>query len=204
MDSLIYQPPNWVDRLDWKQVFGNSRPVEIDLGCGRGGFLLQTAAAQPARNFLGVDRLLGRLRRVDAKAQRQGLANVRLLRIEATYCVGYLVPLSSVAAYHIYFPDPWPKRRHHRRRLFSLEFVTRLQATLAGDGELRVATDHAAYFDQIRAVLTESGLFLEIAGAGAIVGAATDFERKFTAEGRLIHRGCWRRTAPVVTESAGC
>jgi tRNA (guanine-N7-)-methyltransferase len=193
--SLIHQPPNWVDRLDWQAVFGNTRPVEVDLGCGKGAFLLQIAAARPEINFLGVDRLLGRLRKVDVRAQHRGLGNVRLLRIEGGYLVAYLLPPQSVAVCPVYFPDPWPKRRHHRRRLFSPQFVAEVHATLVADGELRVATDHADYFKGICGVVNGSGRFLEIAAADASVGAGTDFERKFSAEGRAIHRARWRKRA---------
>ena len=115
--SVIYKPANRFELLDWREVFAHDRPVEIDLGCGKGSFLLWAAGTHPQRNFLGVERLLRRLRRVDRKAVRAGLDNIRLIRIEASYLIVKLIPDSSVSTYHILFPDPWPKRRHHSRRL---------------------------------------------------------------------------------------
>ena len=189
--SLIYQPPNWVERLDWGQVFGNSRPVEIDLGCGRGRFLLATAAVQRERNFLGVDRLLGRLRRVDARAQRQGLANVRLLRIEAAYCVGYLVPLVSVATYHLYFPDPWPKRKHRRHRLINERFPALAAQSLAPGGAVYLRTDDQFYFDQMTAVFAASPAFRPADTPAELAGLLTDFERDFAARGIPTRRATY-------------
>src|SRR5512138_3837196 len=101
--TALYAPADWFHELDWPAVFGRDRPVEIDIGCGKGRFLAWAAAQEPEHSFLGVDRLLARLRRVDRKVQRLGLANVRLVRIEAGYLVAHLVPARSVAAYHVYF-----------------------------------------------------------------------------------------------------
>lgn len=193
-DSVIHHPPDWVSRLDWTTVFDRRQPLEIDLGCGKGAFLLWAAAQRPQHNFLGVDRLLGRLRRVDAKAIRNGLDNLRLLRIEATYFVQYLVPAASVSVYHIYFPDPWPKRRHHPRRLFAPPFVEQLARSLVDNGEVRTATDDADYFQQICRVMNEASPFDQQAtAAGEAPAVPTDFERRWTAEGRSIHRANWRK-----------
>ena len=115
--SVLYRPVNWFEPLDWRAVFAQDRPLEIDLGCGRGAFLLWAAHTYPQRNFLGVERLLRRLRRVDRKAVRAGLDNLRLIRIEAAYLIVKLVPDNCVSTYPHLVPDPWPKRRHQSRRL---------------------------------------------------------------------------------------
>ena len=183
--SAIYKPDDWLRPLDWPEVFGNNHPVEIDLGCGKGGFLLWAAATRPDRNFLGVERQLVRLRKVDKKIQRAGLTNAQLLRVEAGYFVSKLIPDRSVAAYHIFFPDPWPKRRHHPRRLFQPAFVAELSRTLAKGGAVNVATDDADYFAHIRRVMVP---FLEMPAEILPAEAVTEFERIFLLAGKQIYR----------------
>lgn len=188
-DAAVYQPANWLDPLDWRALFADAtRPLEIDVGCGKGGFLLWAAATQPAANFLGVERQLVRLRKVARKIHTRQLPNVRLLRVEAGYLVGKLVPARSVTAYHVFFPDPWPKRRHHPRRLFQPAFVAELHRTLQPGGAVNVATDDLDYFAHIQKVMRESGLFHEIAAVPLPVEAQTEFEKIFLAQGKTIGR----------------
>jgi len=191
LSSSIYKPTNWVEPLDWAKIFDETRRVEVDVGCGKGSFLLWAAQTQPGTNFVGVDRLLRRLRKVDRKAQRLGLENVRLLRVEASYFVGFLVPAGSVTVYHIYFPDPWPKRRHHARRLISDEFVLSLHRTLLPGGSVHCATDDADYFQWIQRAFRQAERFEE--GQPEILPeqAQTDFEREFLAAGANCYRGSW-------------
>ena len=165
-----------------------TRPLEIDIGCGKGGFLLWAAGTQPATNFLGVERQLIRLRKVDKKILDRQLTNVRLLRVEAGYLVGKLIPAQSVTAYHIFFPDPWPKRRHHSRRLFQPVFIQELHRTLKPEGAVNVATDDLEYFAQIQKVMRESGRFCELAAVPLPVEAQTEFEKIFLAQGKSIGR----------------
>ena len=185
----MYQPSNWLDPLDWAAVFAApNQPVEIDVGCGKGGFLLWSAATRPATNFLGVERQLIRLRKVDKKILDRQLTNVRLLRVEAGYLVGKLIPAQSVTAYHIFFPDPWPKRRHQARRLFQPAFVLELHRTLRPGGTVNVATDDLDYFSQMQKVMRGSGRFQEAIAAALPVEAQTEFEKIFLAKGRSIGR----------------
>lgn len=193
MTSCIYAPPNWIDPLEWRNVFEQNKSVEIDVGCGRGAFLLWAAQQRPDSNFLGVDRLLARLRKVEKKIQRRGLANVRLARIEASYLITRLVPNDSVSAYHIFFPDPWPKRRHHPRRLFNATLVNELWRTLKTGGNVNVATDHAEYAGQIERVFSESGRFKRVEVEPLPEEARTEFELEFLAEGKEICRSRWLR-----------
>jgi tRNA (guanine-N7-)-methyltransferase len=209
--SAIYQPTDWLRPLNWSEIFGNDHPVEIDLGCGKGGFLVWAARTRPADNFLGVERQLVRQRVVDKKIQRAGLMNARLLRVEASYLVGKLIPDHSVAAYHILFPDPWPKRRHAKNRHVQPALVEQLQRTLVGrvtsrgaasraesgetwfsanaaysSGAVNVATDDADYFVQIRKVMAER--FTEIPPEILPAEAMTEFEKIFVAAGKKISR----------------
>src|SRR6185503_169440 len=105
--AIIIRPPSYVERLDVGGLFPTPQPLEVELGVGDGSFFVQWAALNPGTNFLGVERLLGRLRKIERKARRFGLINVRVLRLEAGYFAEYLLPHESVAAFHIYFPDPW-------------------------------------------------------------------------------------------------
>ncbi len=180
-----------MEPLDWCEVFGNERRVEVDIGCGKGSFLLRSAQTHPDTNLVGVDRLLRRLRKVDRKIQRLGLLNVRLLRVEASYLVGYLVPKASVSAYHTYFPDPWPKRRHHQRRLMSAAFLSNLHRTLQDGGVFNCATDHEEYFQWIQREFRRTPGFIETEAKILPEETRTDFERELLAAGKQIHRCRW-------------
>lgn len=180
-----------MEPLEWREVFATERRVEVDIGCGKGSFLLWSAQTRPDVNFVGVDRLLRRLQKVDRKIRRFSLQNVRLLRVEASYLVGYLVPKASVSAYHIYFPDPWPKRRHHQRRLMSGSFLLDLHRTLQDGGVVNCATDHEEYFQWIQGEFGRAAGFIETKPEILHEQTRTDFERKFLAVGKRIHRCRW-------------
>src|ERR1700730_14243155 len=130
-------------------IFGNDRPVEIDRGSGSGKFLVESGARYPERNFLGIERLLGRVRKTRRKACQLKLGNVRVLRVEIDYAVRYLLLPNSISRFHLSFPDPWPKRRHHTRRLVDGEFLDAISAALEPNGELWIKTDHVEYFQWI-------------------------------------------------------
>ena len=191
--TAIFTPSNWLDPLDWRDLFDEIRRLEIDIGCGKGTFLAWAASARPQHNFLGVERQLKRLRKVDKKVARLGLGNVRLLRVEASYFASKLVPSDSVSVYHIYFPDPWPKRRHHRRRLFSESFVSDLHRTLVRGGVVNIATDDEDYFRQIEKSVVQSGRF-EVQPPEVLPDAArTEFETIFLATGKTVYRSRYVR-----------
>src|SRR5262249_40908789 len=147
--TLIYRPATIVHRLDLTVLFPQSRPLEVELGSGDGSFLAQWAQRHPERNYFGVERLLGRLRKLDRKGQRAGLHNLRLIRMEAAYFVEFLLPPASVAALHIYFPDPWPKRRHRKHRLVNERFAELAAQALRPGGAIFLRTDDADYFSQM-------------------------------------------------------
>lgn len=181
-------PPSYVDRLDLRAIFARHAPVEVDLGCGDGSLLIALAARHPERNFLGIERLAGRVRSACRKAARLGLTNVRVLRLETSYAVSYLLPHASVDVFYLLFPDPWPKKRHHRRRIVTVDFLQALHAALATDGVLCVATDQLDYFEAIRARAAESQLFCEAAEPARRDLPLTTFERHFRAARRPIYR----------------
>ena len=123
-------PADYFRRLERAGLCRDGRPLEVDLGCGDGAFLLAMARQFPERDFLGVERLLGRVRKVCKKLTRNGLANGRVLRLESRYTVEWLLPEASLARLHLLCPDPWPKLRHHRRRLVQVAFVEAVRRAL--------------------------------------------------------------------------
>lgn len=191
MESLILQPSSYVDRLDLGSVFQRDQPLEVELGSGDGGFLSSRAQAHPHLNFLGVERLLGRLRKLDRKALRAGLGNVRLLRIEAFYFLRYLMPPSSIASLHVYFPDPWPKRKHRKNRLINESFVSSTALALKPGGAVYVRTDDPDYFEQITCVFGLDPRFTAIPTPLDLQQILTDFEQEFLARGVVILRAAW-------------
>lgn len=179
-------PEDYLSTLDLEACFGRSAPLEVDLGCGEGSFLLDRATRHPERNFLGVERLLGRVRNVCTRARHRHLENVRVLRLETSYTVHYLLPRRSVSVFHVLFPDPWPKRRHHRRRLIHPPFLEAAASALLENGELRIKTDHEDYFGHIRRVTGNHPGLIETRWEDDDL--LTDFETVFLARGLPIYR----------------
>jgi len=190
--DIIVQPASYVEKLRLRDLFVDEQPLEVELGAGDGSFLLAWAAQNPARNFLAVERLLGRLRKAERKVRRAGLTNVRLLRIEAGYFLEYLVPARSVAALHVYFPDPWPKRKHWRHRLVNDHFATIAARILQPGGVIYLRTDDAPYFRQMTDVFVRNQAFTAVLTPPELQAVLTDFERGFQARGISTHRAAYR------------
>lgn len=180
-------PENYFAPLDLEKVFPRRAPIEIDLGCGDGAFLVAMAARHPDRNFLGIERLVGRIRSARGKATRGNLRNVRVLLIESTYAVQHLLPPASVDAIHLLFPDPWPKKRHHSRRIVTADFLANAHRALVPGGRLRIATDQADYFQGIRELAATSE-FHESPDDKTAEFPLTTFEKHFVASGAPIYR----------------
>jgi tRNA (guanine-N7-)-methyltransferase len=184
--AVEYVPKSLTTALEFDIIFPRFAPVEIDLGCGDGTFLTVMARENPEHNFLGIERLLGRVRSVCRKIARLDLKNARVLRMESSYAVTNLLPAGSVTAFHLLFPDPWPKRRHHRRRAFTHEFLFSIHRALVAGGLFHVATDHTDYFQQIEKVIAEADTFALSREQNNF--PHTTFERKFIARGLPVHR----------------
>jgi len=172
-------------------LFPGSQPLEVELGSGDGSFLAEYAALHPEVNFLGVERLLGRLRKLDRKGRRRGLSNLRLLRCEAQYVTEYLLPPASIAALHVYFPDPWPKRKHRKNRLVNQEFALAARKALTPGGIIYLRTDDEDYFNQMREVFSGAPAFEEVETALELSRVVTDFERNFLARGVVTRRAAY-------------
>ena len=181
--NLIVQFASIVEPIDLAALFPKTQPLEVELGCGDASFLLDYARQHPERNFIGVERLLGRLRKLDRRGRRAGLANLRGVRIESSYFLEYLLPPHSASALHVYFPDPWPKKRHHKHRLVNERFPKIASAALAPKGAVYLRTDDADYFQQMNEVFHTSGEFHPIETPPELAALLTDFEVEFLARG---------------------
>jgi tRNA (guanine-N7-)-methyltransferase len=193
--SLIHRPFSYVENLDMAQLFSKIQPLEIELGSGDGSFLVQYAQLYPQHNFLGVERLLGRLRKLDRKGLRARLTNLRLIRLEASYLIEYLVPRESALALHIYFPDPWPKRRHRKHRLINQQFTSSAQHVLRCGGIVYLRTDDADSFAQMTTVFGGNPAFRPVPTPGVLAGIATDFERDFHVRRVPILQAAYQRVS---------
>lgn len=189
----VVVPADALASLRWERLFGRAAPVEIEIGTGKAAYLLRRARAHPETDFLGIEWANQFYRFAADRMRRWGVANVRMLRTDADHFIKVVCPRDSVSVLHIYHPDPWPKKRHHKRRLLQAPFVEAAVACLVTGGQIRVQTDHAEYFEQIQAVLREHARLDETAfdDADLMVGAdeiATNFEIKYRREGREFYR----------------
>ena len=186
-------PKQYFQRAEMAEIFPRLAPTEVDFGCGDGAFLLAMAARHPERNFLGTERMLGRVEKVCKAIARGGLTNARILRLESYYTAKWLLPAASIDRAHILFPDPWPKRQHHDRRLFQDEFMVALHGILAPGGEVRIKTDDQPYFLHIEKVLARAAGFERIEWTDDSDYPKTDFEQHFVAQGMPIYRARLRK-----------
>ncbi|HEY1583102.1 MAG TPA: tRNA (guanosine(46)-N7)-methyltransferase TrmB, partial [Chthoniobacterales bacterium] len=179
-------PENYFASLELAKIFPQSGRLEVDLGCGDGSFVIEMAARHPERNFVGIEKLEGRVETACRKGARRGLRNLRVMRIETSYAIQYLLPPGSTAVVHLLFPDPWPKRKHKRRRIVTPDFLALVHKLLAADGCLHLATDQQSYFERIRDAVASSP-FIEDPEMGEEYPPTT-FEKRFVAQGLPIYR----------------
>lgn len=193
--------------MDWERLFGNIYPVEIEIGSGKGRFLLEASKRHPKVNYIGIERAqkyveLTRerfekhIRHFGVDRASGTFSNVRLVRTDANYFLTRYVPETSVQAYHIYFPDPWPRKRQRKRRLFrNRDFLEALTRTLNSEGgRLYIVTDHAEYFQEIQERLAGLSVLRAIdAALRPDSDIATHYEMKYVLEGRSIYRAVYER-----------
>ena len=185
--------------LDIDRLFPGKYPLEVEIGSGSGRFLVSRAQTHPEVNYIAIERLLGRVRALDGRATRRGLDNIRIVRLEALYTLYYLLPRHGVSTVYVFFPDPWPKRRHHGHRLFSPVFLDALWHTLETGGCVQVATDHLDYFEEIRGRLGNDRRFAEVPAMRRSEEEQTDFELLFRSQGLPIGQ-CAFKSLPVEDE----
>lgn len=179
--TLRIHPEQWLNPIDFAACFDHpEHPLEIDLGCGKGRFLLARARKFPEINILGVDRMLNRIKRINRKALRANLLNLRVLRLDGYYTVTYLVPPQSVDTYYIFYPDPWPKGKHHHNRIFNELFMDAIARTLKPGGKIHASTDHLPYFEQIYKLIKDDNRFEETETFVPAEDEVSDFELIFS------------------------
>jgi tRNA (guanine-N7-)-methyltransferase len=194
--ELRLDPERVVERVDWREIFGTTGRVEVEIGIGKGRFLL--AEARPEVLHFGVEWANQYLRIAEERAAKRGLRNVRFARVDARELIP-AIPGASVTAYYVFYPDPWPKKRHHKRRFLQRDMADELARTLVTGGALHVATDHDDYWETIEPVFDGHDAFERLPGFGGeefplpADAPLTTFEAKDEVEGRSRHRASWRR-----------
>ena len=181
--------------FDASSVFGRSAPLEVELGSGKARFLIEAAAASPSHDFVGLELSLAYYRICRDRLSRANLANARVLRADARRFVELALPPGSVRAFHVYFPDPWPKKRQRKRRLLDAVALDVLASRLEPGGTLRIATDHADYAAAVDPLLESVAALERLAWSDLPMPPATHYELKYRAEGREIWRFLLRRKA---------
>lgn len=195
----LFIPPDHFRELRHDEISpDSSRPLEVDLGCGEGTFLTGMAAQHPERDFLGVERMLGRVEKTVRKIDGLKLENAKIIRLESAYTVAWLLPGASVSRLHLLCPDPWPKKKHAARRLVNQnEFLDGLARILTPGGEFLLKTDDQPYFeDALLSFESRAHQFTRLDWPDdAFFYPVTDFERSWLHIGRAIHRARWRLAA---------
>lgn len=184
--------------LDWTKFFGNIHPVEVEIGTGRGMFLVNAGETHPAMNFVGMEIEYTEARHAAKRLQKRGSPNVRILGGDARIGMPKYLATGTVSAVHVYFPDPWWKRRHHRRRIFNDWFVTEAARILVPGGLLHAWTDVEEYFGVMTATVAANADFLPLPApeerpAAHDLDYHTSFERKKRQAGFPIYRARWER-----------
>ena len=202
-ETVVLHPEDIADKIDFGEIFGRCGPVHIEIGSGKGTFLVNQAKTQPEVDFLGIEWAGKYYRHAVDRVGRWDLRNVRIIRADAAQFLAEYVEDSTVMFFHVYFPDPWPKKRHHKRRFFKGANMEQMLRCLDVGGVINVATDYAEYFEPIEDVIRQEVLnkraelidFIRPVGAveGEMVG--TNYERKYIKENRNIYTIAARKLA---------
>jgi len=198
LDVIVVDPPEGGQVFDPLKWFDSPGPFELEIGSGKGGFLLSRARANPHIRLLGIEMRNKYFRYCAARMVRWQLDNVRVMRIDARLLIMVHLPPACVSVLHLYHPDPWPKKRHHKRRLVQPDFVEAAIRTLAPGGRWLIQSDHAEYFQQIERLLSvrEELAPLDWEQADAPPGPdwqGTNFEIKYARAGHSIYRAAYSR-----------
>ncbi len=187
--------PHRVEKpVDWADRFGRRAPIELEIGCGNGEYLARLAAAHPERDFIGIERMWGRVKKILRKLDRLEGGNARLVYGEAGMTLRYLIPPRSLSRVHTLFPCPWPGDEDGRHRLYGPDFLALVNSRLVDDGRVVLVTDDGEYFDWVLDQLAGSGFAAETSQVGADYG--TKFEAKWVGGGQQrFHRLDLRKEA---------
>jgi tRNA (guanine-N7-)-methyltransferase len=186
-DNLVINPrETGFHRLDLSQLFGNDHPVIIEIGSGKGRFLVTTAMERPDLNLIGVEKALHYHRVIRERIVKRNLRNVRLINHDAFLVLRDMIPDASIAELHVYFPDPWPRKREQKRRIIRPEVLKEFRRVLVEGGVGTYVTDHREYFEAA-APLIEAEFRSERRIPGPDDPPRTNYEAKYRAEGRPIY-----------------
>ena len=172
--------------------FDLSRPLEVEVGCGKGKFLTARAKENPDCDFLGIERMLERVRLFDGKCRRGNIDNAKVLRLEALYTFHYLLPAHHVRRVYVFFPDPWPKKKHRSHRLFGPLFLNALWKRLEIGGKIEFATDHREYFEAVCEWFAADERFEKVEAMPRPEAVWTEFETMFRSQGLPIYSAAWK------------
>jgi tRNA (guanine-N7-)-methyltransferase len=189
------------DPFDAASVFGRRAPLEVELGSGKARFLIEAARRAPAHDFLGLELSLAYYRMARERIARAGAGNLRILRADARRFVERALSAASVRAFHVYFPDPWPKRRQRKRRMLDGLGLEWLASRLEPGGTLRIATDHRDYAASIEPLLETVPGLERLPWSALPEPPETHYELKYRAEGRSISRFLLRRVSRAPARS---
>lgn len=175
------------------------RRVELDLGCGKGSYSTALAQTESDSLVLAADVMIGRLRKLVKRNQRENVNNLIPLRVEARHLLGVMLPDRGLDRLHILCPDPWPKGRHRGNRLLCSDFMTMVHRVLKENGQWHFSTDDLQYLDQVRHVVAQSGLFEECPELlSSLPPVRSDFEIRWNEEGKTVHHHLWvRKEVPL-------
>ena len=191
LTPYLLELPDPPAHLDLSTIFGNRRPVEIEIGFGKGTFLVASGQARPEVNFVGVEIDRGLQLYVASRLAKRSLGNVRVVKADARQFVRDCVPGASLHAIHVYFPDPWWKTRHKKRRVFTGDFAASCERTLAPNGHLLVATDVEEYFGVMTSLVEGHTRLRPVAWPAMNEACQTNFERKAVQQGRTVWRAAF-------------
>jgi tRNA (guanine-N7-)-methyltransferase len=197
--NVALRPEETSGRIDFFDVFGRKNAVNIEIGSGRGTFLLNQAKVFPQIDFLGIEWASKYYKYAVDRMGRQKIGNVRIIRTEAAFFIADSIGGKTVECFHIYFPDPWPKRPHHKRRFICAENVAQMIRCLKKNGLINIATDHAEYFQWMQDVFEsftdklKPVEFVRPAGAQSDELVGTNYERKYLKEKRPVYTIAFRK-----------
>ncbi len=193
VSSHWVEPAGLEPPVSWPAMFGNDNPVELEIGSGKGLFLANAGRLRPHHNFLGIEIAKKYARRGAERVAKLKLPNVRMIATDAREFMTKFVPATTLTAVHVYFPDPWWKAKHKKRRVFAEPLVLDVERTLIPGGTLHVATDVEEYFGVIKSLIATHPRFRvrpehEVKEPEHELDYLTNFERKYRIEGRPIYR----------------
>jgi tRNA (guanine-N7-)-methyltransferase len=197
----VLDPSRCEEPVSWESIFGNRHPVELEVGSGKGLFLANAASSNPSHNFLGIEMAKKYARRAAERVAKLKLPNAKVVPGDARLFLARFIPPASLRTVHVYFPDPWWKARHKKRRVFAEPLMADLERTLEAGGFLHVATDVEEYYGVIRALVADHPQFLEFPAPELrppehANDYLTNFERKYRIEGRPIYQASYQMVRP--------